>query len=369
MANEMPLVSVVVPMYNTEKYIEQMLESVLVQTIENYELIIVDDCSTDKSCELIENYMPKFEGRLKLIHMKENTGCAGIPRNKGLEISRGKYVFFMDSDDAVTNTALEDLYNTAEKFEADVIICKRYMNSMGEGEDFYKNVVPFGELKDTTTGLIIGDISQTVDYWLKNFFLVYPWIKFIKRDFLIESDIKFLPVLQEDSIWTLELVCLAKRIILSPTICYIHRERDDSLTATAIRNTLTVKGMRRKLDRIVHGFNHVDKFMSKVEFFKNNPEKRYAVLDHMAMQNLSWIYRTHGEIQPHVIYGNLKEAFKDEFGENNILFSYLATNTVTLIKILKTLRKMYDEEREKNSDAEKAEIEKIDTIISDEQNQ
>ena len=89
----------------------------------------------------------------------------------------------------------------------------------------------------------------------------------------------------------------------------------------------------------------------------------------MAMQNLSWIYRTHGEIQPHVIYGNLKEAFKDEFGENNILFSYLATNTVTLIKILKTLRKMYDEEREKNSDAEKAEIEKFDTIISDEQNQ
>ncbi len=345
MAKEMPLVSVIVPMYDCEKYIETLLESVSVQTLKNFELIIVDDCSTDNSAAIVKNHLSEFDGRLKIVRMKENSGGPSLPRNKGLEISRGKYVFFMDNDDAITNTALEDLYNIAEKYDSDVVICKRYMESIGEGEDFFKNILPMGSAQDADFNKLPEDIAERLPYWLENFFLVYPWLKFIKRDFLIENNIKFLPVVQEDSIWTFELVCLAKKIILAPNICYIHRQRDDSLTFTAIRNTLSVKSMRRKMDRLVNGFKHIDNFMGKIPFFRNNLEKRYAVLDHIAMQNLSWIYRVHGNYPVHSIYINLKEAFKSEMGDNDVLISYLAANTVAMITLLKTMRKMLDEAR------------------------
>ena len=352
MAKEMPLVSVIVPMYDCEKYIETMLDSVIVQTLENFELIIVDDCSTDNSAAIVKNHLSEFDGRLKIVRMKENSGGPSLPRNKGLEISRGKYVFFMDNDDAITHSALEDLYNIAEKYEADVVICKQYMESIGEGKDFLKNILPMGDLYDTNTNLLPESIAERLPYWLENFFLVYPWLKFIKRDFLIENNIKFLPVVQEDSIWTFEIICLAKKIILAPNICYIHRQREDSLTSTAIKNTLTVKSMRRKMDRLVNGFKHIDNFMGKIPFFRNNLEKRYAVLDHIAMQNLSWIYRVHGNYPVHTIYINLKEAFKSEMGDNDVLISYLTTNTISMIKLLKTMRQMLDEAKGVKSDSQ-----------------
>ncbi len=348
MANELPLVSVIVPMYNCEKYIELLIDSVLVQTLENFELIIVDDCSTDKSYEIVKSHVPQFNGRLRLIKMRKNSGGPSLPRNKGLEISRGKYVFFMDNDDAITNTALEDLYSTAEKFEADVVICKRYMESTGEGEDFFKNVVPLGEMQTNNTNKITGGLAEKFPYWLEDFFLVYPWLKFVRRDFLIENDIKFLPVVQEDSFWTFEVICLSEKMILTPHICYIHRDREDSLTSTAVRTTLTVKSMRRKMDRLINGFKHLDNFMGRLDFFKNDIEKRYAVFDHMAMQNLSWIYRVHGNFPIHSIFANLKEAFKTEMGNNDALISYLVANSVAMIKLLKRLHGALEETKLQN---------------------
>ena len=134
MAEKNPEISIVMPMYNMEKYIGECLDSVLSQTFQNYEVIIVDDCSTDKSCEIVESYKPKFGGKLQLIRSEKNSGYPGIPRNKGIDISKGKYICFLDSDDAFINTALEELYNTAEEFQADVIHCERYF--FVQDEDF-----------------------------------------------------------------------------------------------------------------------------------------------------------------------------------------------------------------------------------------
>ena len=75
---EMPLVSVIVPMYNTELYVDELIDSVLAQTLENFELIIVDDCSTDNSCAVVESYMPKSGGRLKLVKSFKNEGQQGL---------------------------------------------------------------------------------------------------------------------------------------------------------------------------------------------------------------------------------------------------------------------------------------------------
>lgn len=91
------LVSIVVPVYNAERFIEETIQYVRAQTYENWELILVDDCSNDNSCNIIENGM-KTESRIRLIHQEANGGAAGC-RNKGVSCARGRYVCFLDADD------------------------------------------------------------------------------------------------------------------------------------------------------------------------------------------------------------------------------------------------------------------------------
>ena len=118
-------------MYNTEKYIGEALDSLLAQTFKDFEVIVVDDCSTDNGVEVVNGYAPKFNGRLQLMRMKVNSG-GGEPRNRGLHLSRGEYVFFMDADDALVSTALDELYAVAKNFAAYVVHCNRYYLSPGE---------------------------------------------------------------------------------------------------------------------------------------------------------------------------------------------------------------------------------------------
>lgn len=127
MKKTIPAVSIIIPMYNTEQYIRDCLDSILAQTFQDFEVIVVDDCSTDNSVLIVESYLPKFNqgvNRLKLIRSEKNSNTPGMPRNVGIRFSRGEYILFVDSDDAITPTALEELYPIAKKFDADVFIVK-----------------------------------------------------------------------------------------------------------------------------------------------------------------------------------------------------------------------------------------------------
>ena len=116
-----PAVSVVIPMYNAEKYLAVCLESLLIQTFTDFEVIVVDDCSTDNSCAVAESYLEKFGGRLKILTLEENTGTPGLPRNVGLEFSQGEYICFVDADDLLVDDALKTFYQFAEDYRADVV--------------------------------------------------------------------------------------------------------------------------------------------------------------------------------------------------------------------------------------------------------
>ena len=92
----LPAISVIIPVYNAEKYIQQCLSSILIQTFQDYEVIVVDDCSTDDSIKIIELMMPIFKDKLKLIKRSKNSGSPAIPRNIGMRCSRGKYISFQE---------------------------------------------------------------------------------------------------------------------------------------------------------------------------------------------------------------------------------------------------------------------------------
>ena len=113
-------ISVIMPVYNAQKYLEESLNSILCQTFDDFELIIIDDGSTDNSYEICERYKEKDE-RIIVIH-QINQGPS-VARNIGIKKAIGKYIVFCDSDDILDKNALSLLYNAMEKYNADLAIC------------------------------------------------------------------------------------------------------------------------------------------------------------------------------------------------------------------------------------------------------
>lgn len=123
------LISIIIPVYNVQNYVEKCLESVLNQTYKNLEIIIVDDGSLDNSYAICEKYANK-DKRIKLLS-KENAG-QGAARNLALDIAQGEYIGFIDSDDIIKEDMFEDLINTAIKYNSDLTLCGLYLNNQGK---------------------------------------------------------------------------------------------------------------------------------------------------------------------------------------------------------------------------------------------
>lgn len=331
-----PSISVIVPMYNAEKYILDCLGSILGQTFQDFEVIVVDDCSKDKSTEIIENIIPEFNGRLRLIKLKKNSGYGSIPRNEGLKVARGKYVYFCDNDDALVKNALENFFTVAENNNADLLICKNWLISYGVNENFFKEarLCNSNSENDNQVELVTNDLSIRLEAWRNNMFSVQPWLKFIRRDLLIDNDIKFLSITQEDSLWTLELICVAKKIIFIPQICYLHRLGHNSLGSEIYGTEINPVNVRKKFERVIVGLKHIDEFIGKIEFFQNNPVDRYLVIDHILNQNISWLMNCYGNFSEYIIYENIKEAFKKETGDFDVLISYFVSSSIRFYKII-----------------------------------
>lgn len=142
-------VSVIIPVYNSATHLKATFDSLACQTMpaSDFEIICVNDCSTDNSREVIELWARKMPN-LALVNLPKNTGGPMIPRNKGIEAAKGRYIYFLDSDDFLGEEALERLYNAAEKYHSDVII-GRYLGVNGRSVPrsmFRKGTVPKASL-------------------------------------------------------------------------------------------------------------------------------------------------------------------------------------------------------------------------------
>lgn len=115
-----PIVSVIVPVYNTDKYLEECLESILNQTLKDIEIICIEDKSTDNSLQILKEFSKK-DDRIIIIENDENRGIS-FNRNKGMAYAKGKYISFIDSDDKLDKDAYEKLYNFIEENHQDFVI-------------------------------------------------------------------------------------------------------------------------------------------------------------------------------------------------------------------------------------------------------
>ena len=321
-----PAISIIAPMYNVEQYVGQCLDSILSQTFENYEVIIVDDCSKDKSITVVESYIPKFEGRLKLFKLKKNSGGAGIPRNLAIKLSRGEYIANIDSDDMFTKTALEDFFNVAKETNADVVHAERHYVSKAENinaetpleiESYEK--VEF--VKKPT--LETENIAERIVRYINGAYWGFPWTKFCRRDFLIENNIEFPAIMtRDDLMFCFQCFCLAKKYVRIPNIVNIYRLRDDSHSHP--KDLILDKHMNKWVNDIIEGVKFMDTFMNNIDVLAKNPELRYAAIDHFMQEELNWYMNgIYSKVPPHVLDGILRNLFSTGSNDNSALMSYI----------------------------------------------
>lgn len=205
-----PTISIIIPMYNTESYIKKCLNSIVGQTYQNLEIIVVDDGSTDNGKQIVKDLMQK-DDRISLIE-STNEGVANA-RNKGILVAKGKFVLFIDSDDYVDSEYVEKLVGEAISQNADLVICGYIL----ESDSHKKTVIPQNNTdysKETWAYRIAATCSRlyNMDFWINNGF------RFIQEDGARGEDI---PI-------ALSSVYRAKRFSVIPYAGYHYVQRKDS---------------------------------------------------------------------------------------------------------------------------------------------
>lgn len=213
-------ISVVVPVYNVEKFLKKCIDSILEQDFKEYELILINDGSTDSSFKIAKSYS---DSRIVLIN-KENEGLSAT-RNLGINIAKGEYILHIDSDDWIEPNYLSALYNTAIVEKADIVIADYYIDY--EGKLAIYRQVGRGKWKSDSIScvkkIIAGEINPSV------------WNKLIKRNLYIDKNIQH-PVkisYGEDLAVTPRLLYYAKKIVKINKAFVHYRQNPTSITKTA----------------------------------------------------------------------------------------------------------------------------------------
>ncbi len=204
-------VSVIIPIYNAEKYLRKCLDSVCAQTLEDIEIICVNDCSPDNSLEILKEYASK-DNRIKIINFEENKG-ASTARNAGLKIAGGKYISFVDSDDSISSDFLDLLYNKALTTNADII----------KGEDLIN-------IKEDDSIEIVKQNKKIEKN--KYFFLSCFYTAIYKKTLISNNSILFPQdmTMQEDTYWLIQAVHKANQIEIVAGAKYYRQRHSDSVS-------------------------------------------------------------------------------------------------------------------------------------------
>ncbi|MBR1803014.1 MAG: glycosyltransferase family 2 protein [Clostridia bacterium] len=211
----MEKITVIIPVYNVESYLKECIESVMAQTFQNLEIILIDDGSTDNSGKICNEYEKKDQ-RIKVFH-QENKGLSGA-RNTGLRNATGKYIMFIDSDDKFENNACEVMYREIEKTDADYII-GNYINMDDDGTKWEKPVFFLEKYQE---------MKLSIKDYEKSFYLMNSsvWNKIFRKSFLDQLGVEFeerIPA--EDAVFTTYCFIKSNRVFYIPTVIYQYRQR------------------------------------------------------------------------------------------------------------------------------------------------
>ncbi len=212
----MPKISIIIPVYNTEKYLKRCLESVCNQTLKDIEIICINDASSDNSIDILKEFEKK-DNRIKVINLDKNEGVS-VARNSGLETARGEYLGFVDSDDTVDLDFYEKLYSKAKSKNADIV----------------KGIVK----KINTNGKInVESLNDIIKKENNKMFFSYQWVSAIYKASVIHDNGICFPIqchVSEDIVFLNRALLKSKSLVLVDDAYYNYFRREGSLNADKI---------------------------------------------------------------------------------------------------------------------------------------
>ncbi len=221
------MVSVIIPVYNVERYISDCISTVIDQTYGNIEILCVDDGSEDRSVSIVKEFQ-KIDKRIKILH-KENGGLSSA-RNYGMKRASGKYIMLLDSDDYVEQDAVSKLVVCAERSGADVVHFnarafyerEELLESFGHYKTFYNRKKSYAGVYQS------GELFYTLNFY--NDFKPSAWINFLRIGFIKEKNLFFYDgIIHEDNLFSTKALLLAKTAEYIDDVFYLRRIREDSI--------------------------------------------------------------------------------------------------------------------------------------------
>ena len=248
-------VSVVVPVFNAEDYLRQSLDCILNQTLDDLEVICVDDGSRDNSLEILHDIAAE-DSRVRVFH-QENRG-GGAARNSALKHVGGEYLYFMDADDKLDVNALEEFYSLSQKHDLDFLIFKAVNYAEDTGEYFETSYYNMDKIRDFAKDKVfsfedLGDLIFNIS--------VTPWCKFYNTRFVLESGARFLEgSIFHDNQFFWEVLFNARRMYFADKSYYIRRRHSASSTGAGDLRYINIINVVNNIIDLFIKYDQLDKF-------------------------------------------------------------------------------------------------------------
>lgn len=287
-------ISVIIPVYNVEKYLTKCLESIVNQTFEDIEIICINDSSTDNSLKIL-NEFAQHDNRIKVI--SQPNGGVFSARHAGMETANGDYLLFVDSDDWIDTTLIEKAYKKITETKTDVLIFGAYTVK--------NNNVSNGMYSVNKISKKFKNKILTLDDYKNNIFKFCPtaWSKLYRRNFIVENNIRFQEMKDsEDQLFYIHTMLKAKSIyILNENLYYYVKNREGSLTNNTMKSSISP----------IENFYASEKLLQQLKLSDNFIN---LIINKFFSKSLSW-------------YGKCTSDFKPEFYSNLInLKKHIDTN-------------------------------------------
>lgn len=233
-----PLVSVIVPIFNVEPYLRQCVYSITSQSLKEIEIILVDDASPDASGAIADE-LSKLDDRIRVIHHSNNAGL-GPARNSGIEIAKGDYLMFVDSDDWIDSDMVESLYTLSRQKGLDICFCGRRVVTDGviksESPHPLADCVVHGAEKEAFRRELYGALPEKV---VDSPIPVSAWAALYKRSLIQENRLRFINIRSEDTVFNIPACAYAETIGFHTGVFYNYRKDQQA----SITNTVSGKSI------------------------------------------------------------------------------------------------------------------------------
>lgn len=243
-------ITIIMPLYNAEKFLAEALESVLAQTFIDFELLCVDDASTDATMKIVSDFAER-DSRIKVLQNRERQGAAAS-RNKGMKEAKGKYLIFLDGDDIFDEEMLEKAYQMSERYETDVV---RFQGKCVPSEDVYKT--DFIKLDDfyrqeyCTSPFSLRKLNP---YVVRNWW-VSPWLQLFRRKYILDNHLEYqtLPCCNDVYFVRMALLLANRMMVLDDEKVMVHaRQHQEPSRISYYRNPIyTFYALKKIQDELI----------------------------------------------------------------------------------------------------------------------